>query len=120
MIRSWVLVGSLGLQMLGLVGRPAASSAQEVFGAAPVIDECGTITPRQEEWLKATPEQRVGLSAGGRCRRSGFPVWHRQAGKPDLHCDLMASHFFSERVVGRGQLPLRPVGFCLKMVLQWP
>ena len=47
--------------MAGLASRPAVSAAQETSGAR-IIAEAARTTRRQEQWLKATPEQRVGLA----------------------------------------------------------
>lgn len=62
MVRNWVFVGLTVLEMLASAGRPAVSAAQEVAGAAVFVKDADAATPRQQQWLNATPEQRVGLS----------------------------------------------------------
>ena len=62
MVRSWVFVGLIVLQILGFASRQAASVAQEMSGMAAVIED-GVITSRQQGWLTATLEERAGISA---------------------------------------------------------
>jgi hypothetical protein len=59
MVRSWVFVG---LAVFGSVNRAAMLVAQDAPVAAAFQEKARTVTARQHEWLKATPEQRVGLS----------------------------------------------------------
>lgn len=80
MVRSWLFAGLAVLPTFcAVTNRPAASAAQEAPVAARVAEKGGAITPRRQEWLRATLEQRVGLSEslgeeGGRAlaKKSGY------------------------------------------------
>ncbi|MGH7137875.1 MAG: hypothetical protein ACREHD_19165 [Pirellulales bacterium] len=79
MVRRWVFVSLVGVAMLCAANQRAVSVAQEAPGAVTAVEKTETITARQQEWLRATPEQRVGLAEllgedGGRAlaKKNGY------------------------------------------------